>query len=71
VSACKFDAIAIVDGLAIVDYEKCTGCTACLKACPVEAVSGEKKEVHTIDQDKCTRCGACFEACKFEAVGVE
>jgi electron transport complex protein RnfB len=34
VSACKFDAITIVDGLAIVDYEKCTGCGACSKACP-------------------------------------
>lgn len=34
VSACKFDAITIADGLAIVDYEKCTGCGACSKACP-------------------------------------
>lgn len=34
VSACKFDAITIVDDLAIVDYEKCTGCGACSKACP-------------------------------------
>ncbi|GAH42195.1 unnamed protein product, partial [marine sediment metagenome] len=34
VSVCKFDAIKMVDGLAIVDYEKCTGCGACTKACP-------------------------------------
>jgi Na+-translocating ferredoxin:NAD+ oxidoreductase subunit B len=34
VSACKFDALHIVNGLAIVDYEKCTGCMACSKACP-------------------------------------
>jgi len=32
--ACKFDALHIVDGLAAVDYDKCTGCTACSKACP-------------------------------------
>jgi RnfABCDGE-type electron transport complex B subunit len=32
--ACKFDALHIIDGLAVVDYEKCTGCTACSKACP-------------------------------------
>lgn len=32
--ACKFDALHVVDGLATVDYEKCTGCTACAKACP-------------------------------------
>ena len=34
VSACKFGALGIVDGLTVVDYEKCTGCTACAKACP-------------------------------------
>lgn len=34
VRACKFDALHVVDGLATVDYEKCTGCTACSKACP-------------------------------------
>ncbi len=34
VSACKFDALHVADGLATVDYEKCTGCTACSKACP-------------------------------------
>ncbi len=34
VSACKFDALHIVDGLATIDYDKCTGCTACAHACP-------------------------------------
>jgi len=34
VSACKFDALHIIDGLAMVDYEKCTGCGACAKSCP-------------------------------------
>lgn len=34
VASCKFDAIHIIDGLAVIDYEKCTGCTACSKACP-------------------------------------
>ncbi len=51
--------------------DNCTGCLACLKACPAGAVSGEKKQVHVIDQAKCTKCGACYEVCKFEAVSVE
>jgi ferredoxin len=54
-----------------IDEDKCTGCMACLKACPAGAVSGEKKQAHAIDQAKCTRCGACLEVCKFEAVSVE
>jgi NADH-quinone oxidoreductase subunit F len=51
--------------------DKCTGCTACFKACPADAISGTKKEVHVIDQDKCTRCGSCQDVCKFDAVEVE
>ncbi len=38
VRACKFDALHIVDGLATVDYQKCTGCTACSKDCPLNLI---------------------------------
>jgi len=48
--------------------ENCTGCMVCLRNCPVEAIQGAKKEVHTIDVDKCTRCGMCQSVCKFEAI---
>jgi NADP-reducing hydrogenase subunit HndC len=51
-----------------IDPEACTGCGACLKACPSEAVSGENKKVHVIDQTKCIKCNACYEVCKFAAV---
>ena len=53
-----------------IDAEKCTGCGACLRPCPAEAISGEKKKLHIIDQKKCIKCGSCYEICKFDAVKV-
>lgn len=51
--------------------ENCTGCLACLKVCPQEAISGELKKVHVLDQSKCIKCGACYEACNFDAIQIE
>ncbi|MFC2019607.1 NADH-ubiquinone oxidoreductase-F iron-sulfur binding region domain-containing protein [Chloroflexota bacterium] len=53
-----------------IDEENCNGCRACLKVCPQEAISGEKKKLHIIDQEKCIACGLCRETCKFDAVKV-
>ena len=46
-----------------IEPEKCVGCLLCLKSCPVDAISGERKKVHVIDQDLCIKCGACFDVC--------
>ncbi|MBU4277637.1 MAG: NADH-quinone oxidoreductase subunit NuoF [Proteobacteria bacterium] len=54
-----------------IDPEVCTGCRACARACPQNAVTGEKKKPHTIDESLCIRCGMCFESCKFGAVQVQ
>ncbi len=55
----------------MIDPEKCTGCTACARKCPTNAITGNKKEPHQIDQDKCIGCGNCYDVCKFDAVYVE
>ena len=47
---------------------KCIGCTACTRKCPVNAITGEKKQAHKIDVDKCIKCGACKTACRFDAI---
>lgn len=51
-----------------IDAEKCVGCTKCARNCPVDAITGQKKEAHTIDVNKCIRCGACMDDCSFGAV---
>ena len=51
-----------------VNPETCKGCGACLRACPVEAIAGEKKQPHAIDQELCIRCGSCVDTCKFDSI---
>jgi NADP-reducing hydrogenase subunit HndC len=51
-----------------IDAEACKGCGICLKNCPVDAITGERKAPHVIDEQKCTRCGTCWEKCPFTAV---
>ena len=48
--------------------EKCIGCTACARACPVSCIAGSAKQIHVIDQSQCIKCGNCLARCKFGAV---
>ncbi len=51
-----------------INAEKCKGCGLCLKSCPTQAITGEKKKPHHIDPELCIKCGACAKACKLNAV---
>lgn len=48
--------------------DKCIGCTACARVCPVKCISGKLKEKHVLDTDKCTHCGQCVAACPVGAI---
>lgn len=48
--------------------EKCIGCTACSRVCPVSCISGQVKVRHEINQNACIKCGACYSTCRFSAI---
>ncbi len=53
-----------------IDEDKCAGCGLCKKSCPVDAITGDRREPHSIDHDECTKCGICYRGCpdRFRAI---
>ncbi|MFP4080727.1 MAG: electron transport complex subunit RsxB [Ectothiorhodospira sp.] len=58
-------------GYAVIDENRCIGCTLCLQACPVDAIIGAPKQLHTVLRDQCTGCELCIEPCPVDCIRME
>ena len=57
--------------VAIIDEQTCIGCTLCIQACPVDAIVGAAKQMHTIVAPLCTGCELCLPPCPVECIRIE
>ncbi|WP_319239689.1 electron transport complex subunit RsxB [uncultured Propionivibrio sp.] len=57
--------------LAIIDEQTCIGCTLCIQACPVDAIVGAAKQMHTVVSALCTGCELCVKPCPVECIRME
>ena len=62
------ESIVIADKVAIIQEDACIGCTKCIRACPVDAILGAAKHMHTIIKKECTGCELCIESCPVNCI---
>lgn len=56
--------------LALIDENLCIGCTLCIQACPVDAIIGASKQMHTVMPDLCTGCDLCVAPCPVDCIAM-
>ncbi|MFT5133887.1 MAG: electron transport complex protein RnfB [Gammaproteobacteria bacterium] len=56
--------------VAIIDEQLCIGCVLCISACPVDAIIGAAKQMHTIVSDACTGCELCIPPCPVDCISM-
>jgi Na+-translocating ferredoxin:NAD+ oxidoreductase subunit B len=57
--------------IALINENTCIGCTLCIQACPVDAIVGAAKQMHTVVADLCTGCELCLPPCPVECISME
>lgn len=56
--------------MAVIEEDWCIGCTLCIKACPVDAIIGTNKHMHTVIEDQCTGCELCIPVCPVDCISL-
>ena len=54
--------------VAVIDEARCIGCTLCIVACPVDAIAGARKQMHTVIAEFCTGCDLCLPPCPVDCI---
>ncbi|CAA0100458.1 Electron transport complex subunit RsxB [BD1-7 clade bacterium] len=68
VEATPLDAEEKVPSYAYIREDECIGCTKCIQACPVDAILGAAKQMHTVIRSECTGCDLCVEPCPVDCI---
>ncbi len=68
--ACNPRSIDLAEVVAVIDEQRCIGCTLCIRACPVDAIVGAAKLMHTVIAGACTGCELCIAPCPVDCISL-